>query len=927
MLIAEFVQKLQAYPTIGQFLAWQIAADVKPFSALRSAPDYQTAAGSGPGSRPGMNLIMGRPEKASWRERDWYQRLAELFTLIEPIYRERGLPIPDYQDLQHQLCEGHKYLQMHLGLKTRLKREYKPAVERPPKPPKPPKPIKAPSERKRMSRKQETVAETVVTVDTAPGSPSAIPDYILADLAPETSQPESKPKEDTPQAKRKPITHQIDFATDTLPPALAPLALQSRWVCWRWEWRKGKWTKPPIQPGNGQYARNNDPTTWGTYEEAVKRVAEDGTDGVGYCLLGVDIGAVDLDDCRSRGTGAIAEWAQEMVRRAPEGTYCEVTVSGEGLRLIGATAGFPMQHKFPAAEGGSFELYRRTARYITVSGQAIGGASGPLPNIDDLLDELLAEAGQRAAEARGETPQPALGGKWARGGMTEKLFALITDGVGEGERSEQFFTVVAQLKRLGWSVNGMVELFGQHPGGIAEKYGGRLRTEVERAFRKAIARDIGLGDFYAYMPQHQYYFAPTRQMWPGSSVNSRFPGLVVLSDGNLVCGESGKPIKILASQWLDQNRPIEALTWAPGEPLLVPDRLMVDTGWLDKPGTTTLNQYLPPIIWPGDSRRARPWLRLVFKVFGPADGKHIIRYLAFKAQFPAAKINHGLLLGGAPGIGKDTILEPARLAVGEWNFQEASPRDMLGSFNPFTRAVILRISEIRDLGEASQYAFYDHMKQYLAAPPNALPTNEKYIKQYHVANVCGVIFTTNYKENGLYLPFDDRRHYVAWSERVSADFAPGYWQEIWDWYADGGCVHVTALLRKLSLTKFKAKADAPKTAAFRAIAAANTSPEQIMLDDVLEAMGRPLVVTWAMIKAHPNLPQELFDWLKSRSLRVPTSHLDKCGYASVANPDAANDLWRIGGIKQMTYVLKDVPEAERIRVVRQFISREKARKT
>jgi hypothetical protein len=60
MLVAQFVQNLQAYPTIGQFLAWQIAADTKPFSALRTAPDFHTAAGSGPGSQIGMNLIMGR---------------------------------------------------------------------------------------------------------------------------------------------------------------------------------------------------------------------------------------------------------------------------------------------------------------------------------------------------------------------------------------------------------------------------------------------------------------------------------------------------------------------------------------------------------------------------------------------------------------------------------------------------------------------------------------------------------------------------------------------------------------------------------------------------------------------------------------------------------------------------------------------------
>jgi hypothetical protein len=64
MLVAQFVQNLQPYPGIGQFLAWQIAADTKPFSALRSAPDFNTAAGSGPGSLIGMRLIMGRLSNA-----------------------------------------------------------------------------------------------------------------------------------------------------------------------------------------------------------------------------------------------------------------------------------------------------------------------------------------------------------------------------------------------------------------------------------------------------------------------------------------------------------------------------------------------------------------------------------------------------------------------------------------------------------------------------------------------------------------------------------------------------------------------------------------------------------------------------------------------------------------------------------------------
>ena len=39
-------------------------------------------------------------------------------------------------------------------------------------------------------------------------------------------------------------------------------------------------------------------------------------------------------------------------------------------------------------------------------------------------------------------------------------------------------------------------------------------------------------------------------------------------------------------------------------------------------------------------------------------------------------------------------------------------------------------------------------------------------------NVCGVIITTNYKTNGIYLPAEDRRHYVAWSNLNERRFSP-----------------------------------------------------------------------------------------------------------------------------------------------------------
>lgn len=72
--------------------------------------------------------------------------------------------------------------------------------------------------------------------------------------------------------------------------------------------------------------------------------------------------------------------------------------------------------------------------------------------------------------------------------------------------------------------------------------------------------DVGLEDFVAYMPLHNYIFTPTRDLWPASSVNARIFRVQVGTN------EKGEPIEISASAWLDQNKPVEQMTWAPGEP-------------------------------------------------------------------------------------------------------------------------------------------------------------------------------------------------------------------------------------------------------------------------------------------------------------------------------------------------------------------------
>jgi hypothetical protein len=434
---------------------------------------------------------------------------------------------------------------------------------------------------------------------------------------------------------------------------------------------------------------------------------------------------------------------------------------------------------------------------------------------------------------------------------------------------------------------------------------------------------VRLEDFRAYKPAHHYIFTPTRTPWPASSVDATLPAVKLSDkDGNPIVGDKGKPISILASKWLDKYAASEQMTWAPGQPMLIEDYLITEgDGWVRRNGVTTLNLYLPPNSKLGDPEAAKPWLEHVGKVY-PEDAEHIIDFCAHRVQFPWEKINHALFLGGKPGIGKDTLLEPVKYAVGAANFQEVSPRQVMGRFNGFLKSVVLRISEARDLGEFDRYAFYDHLKSYTAAPPDTLRVDEKNLREYTIVNCCGVIITSNYKTNGVYLPADDRRTYVAWSELSKEDFDQGYWNQLWDWYDDDGKGHVAAYLTQHDLSAFDAKAPPKKTDAFWAIVDVGQAPELAELADVLDRLNNPDAVTLNEIAAEVASDSEFRQWLDDRKNRRAIPHrLDDCGYVRVSNEVAQDGLWKIGGKRQAIYVRSELSKSERLQAAREHAQR------
>jgi Family of unknown function (DUF5906) len=413
-----------------------------------------------------------------------------------------------------------------------------------------------------------------------------------------------------------------------------------------------------------------------------------------------------------------------------------------------------------------------------------------------------------------------------------------------------------------------------------------VRDRHDKA-RTHVSKRVRLDDFVAYMPMHEYIFTPTREMWPASSVNAR---ILPVKNGNKT---------IPASQWLDQNAPVEQMTWAPGYPTIITDRLILGGGWIERRGVRCFNLYRPPTIKLGDASKAGQWLDHGRMVFGD-DAEHINRWLAHRVQRPHEKINHALVLGGGQGVGKDTLLAPVKYAVGPWNCAEVSPQHMLGRFNGFAKSVILRVNEARDLGDINRYQFYDHLKAYTAAPPDVLRVDEKHLREYNVPNCCGVIITTNHLSDGIYLPADDRRHYVAWSNVTKGDFPPGYWDRLWRWYDAGGDRHVAAYLAELDISDFDPKAPPPKTEAFWTIVDASRAPEDAELADVLDRLGNPDATT--LIRVQNEATGDFQVWIRERKNRRSIPHrFEQCGYVPVRNDAADDGLWVINRVRQVIY--------------------------
>src|SRR5262249_30562896 len=370
----------------------------------------------------------------------------------------------------------------------------------------------------------------------------------------------------------------------------------------------------------------------------------------------------------------------------------EVTVSGTGLRILGSSELESFAPKFKLADkgnGAAVELFSNSNHYLTLSCKELTTCE-KLPPIGDKMKAIADELGgqseinfnaapkeEAAAEQDNAEPQadaaPDSDTPWSfneEARLRSALGAIPTDEkiLAEkfGHSHDTWIKIGRAIERLGWGDRGLLiwrDWSAQNAGefneaGLRTQWASFQRTRDTRenpttiatvfyyamqfgwsgdqpANDEEVSDSITLDDFRAYMPTHTYLFVPTRQMWAASSVNVRIPPQVLVgADGKPVLNDKGEPKIIPASAWLDRNRPVEQMTWAPGLPMIIEGRLISEGGWIKHVAVKCFNLYRSPTIIPGNAAEAGPWLDHIRRVFGD-DAEHMLDWLAHRVQSPA----------------------------------------------------------------------------------------------------------------------------------------------------------------------------------------------------------------------------------------------------------------------------------------------------
>lgn len=179
-------------------------------------------------------------------------------------------------------------------------------------------------------------------------------------------------------AEREPTHLAVERLQGSMP---GELRAYSHFVVWRPIAIQGKMKKVPLNPRTGETASTQDPTTWGSFADALTALSRGAGKGIGFVFANDDpFTGVDLDQCVDENTGLVAPWAQTIVAKLD--SYTEYSPSGTGLHII-------TQAHVPAGRRKDhIEIYS-TGRYFTLTGNHVTGTPDTIQPRQDAQEALF----------------------------------------------------------------------------------------------------------------------------------------------------------------------------------------------------------------------------------------------------------------------------------------------------------------------------------------------------------------------------------------------------------------------------------------------------------------------------------------------------------------------------------------------------------
>ncbi|MFY9290380.1 MAG: primase-helicase family protein [Methylorubrum rhodinum] len=221
--------------------------------------------------------------------------------------------------------------------------------------------------------------------------------------------------------------------------------------------------------------------------------------------------------------------------------------------------------------------------------------------------------------------------------------------------------------------------------------------------------------------------------------------------------------------------------------------------------------------------------------------EHVLKYLAHLVQHPGEKIEHGVIITGGYGTGKNTLY---RIVTSIFGIKNARELDGVELGEDYTaRLVDTQILMIEEAHHGERLEVFEKTKELLTN--EFYYAHDKYVRRFRGRTPRGIFLTSN-DAAPMVLPRGDRRWFVCATpetpeteEEKKANRA--FFKQLYDLLDrdDSAVAAFAEYLRTLSLEGFNAKGAPPMTKAKEVATEESRTPIAQMLAELIHAGGIP----------------------------------------------------------------------------------------